>query len=141
MNAEDRMERALKIIIFGAVVVVVLCFVAMATAFAQHTGHPPEHMALHQKFYKHWHMPDNRAVSCCHDEDCKPAEAYKKNGQWYARQEGDTGDFTPIPPNKVDLGLPDSPDNPDGRNHLCGRRYGFNEGGFTVFCFQPAAGY
>jgi hypothetical protein len=140
MTAEDRMASAWRKILYALVIVVVLVVALTVRAFAQHVGHPPEHMALHEKFYKNWHMPDNRKVSCCHDEDCKPAESHKRNGQWYARQVGDTGEFTPIPPNKVDSGLPDSPDNPDGRSHLCGRRYGFNEGGFTVFCFQPGSG-
>lgn len=102
-------------------------------ALAQHA---PEHMALHDKFYNTWMMPDNRAVSCCHGEDCQPAEAYQKNGQWFARQEKDAGDFTPIPSGKVEQDR----DAPDGRSHLCGRRYGFNSGGFTVFCFIAGSG-
>lgn len=97
-------------------------------ALAQHR---PQDMDLHHKFYSTWMMPDNRAVSCCHDEDCKPAEAYMKNGQWYARQDGDEGDFTPIEPKKVEQDR----DSPDGRSHLCGRRYGFNSNNFSVFCF------
>lgn len=105
----------------------------LSRAFAQHD---PEHMQLHDKFYKTWMMPDNRAISCCHDEDCQPAEAYQKNGQWFARQEKDTGDFTPIPPQKVE----GDRDTPDGRSHLCGRRYGFNSGSFTVFCFIAGSG-
>lgn len=100
---------------------------------AQHVGHPPEHMALHDKFYKTWMMPDHPGISCCHDEDCKPAEAHMRNGQWYARQEGDTGDFTPIPPQKVEQNR----DTPDGRNHLCGRRYSSQ---FSVFCFIAGSG-
>jgi len=140
MTAEDRMLRAFwKVLVLVAFVLVMLT-IGLTKALAQHVGHPPEHMALHEQFYQKWHMPDNRAVSCCHDEDCKPAESYKKDGKWYARQVGDTGEFTPIPPNKVDDGLPDSPDNPDGRSHLCGRRYGVDAGGFIVFCFQPGSG-
>ena len=122
--------------------VALVMFMAMA-AFkvrGQEHRHPPEHQSLHERFYKTWTMPTNRAVSCCHDEDCKPAEAYMKNGQWYARHEGDTGDFTPIPQNKVDMGLPDSPEPPDMRAHLCGRRYGFTGGEFTVFCFIAGSG-
>lgn len=102
-------------------------------ALAQHR---PQDMDLHHQFYSSWTMPDNRAVSCCHDEDCKPAEAYMKNGQWYARQDGDNGDFTPIEPKKVEQDR----DSPDGRSHLCGRRYGFSGNNFSVFCFLPASG-
>jgi hypothetical protein len=143
MTAEDRMERAIRWIMIGAVLFVSAMFIVVAlvgSALAQHAGHPPEHQGIHDRFYKAWKMPKNRSVSCCHDEDCKPAEAYMKNGQWYARQEGDTGEFTPIPKDAVDMGLLDSPDPPDTRAHLCGRRYGFNEGGFTVFCFISGSG-
>jgi hypothetical protein len=85
-------------------------------------------------------MPTNRAVSCCNDQDCKPAEAYMKNGRWYARHEGDTQPFTLIPQERVDIGLPDSPDPPDHRAHLCGMRYAGPEGELTVFCFISGGG-
>lgn len=114
----------------GIVAMALACFVSDALA-----QHAPEHMELHRKFYSNWMMPSNRAVSCCHDEDCQPAEAHQENGQWFARQEKDTGDFTPIPADKVEHDR----DTPDGRSHLCGRRYGFNSGGFTVFCFIPGS--
>jgi hypothetical protein len=113
-------------------VVCVLWLIATWPAKAEeHNGHRPQDMELHHKFYKTWMMPDNRAISCCHDEDCKPAEAKQIDGKWYARQEGDQGNFTPIPAHKIEQ----ERDTPDGRNHLCGRRYGFNTGDFTVFCF------
>lgn len=104
--------------------------------------HPPQDAAIHEKFYKKWMMPTNRAVSCCHDEDCKPAEAYMKDGRWYARHVGDPGPFNLIPKDRVDMGLPDSPDPPDARSHLCGRRYGggFNNNEFSVFCFIAGNG-
>jgi hypothetical protein len=121
-----------------AVMIALLAFMySVRISVAQdHSGHRPQDMELHRKFYNSWMMPDNRAVSCCHDEDCRPAEAKKINGQWWARQEGDTGNFSPIPPGKVEIDR----DTPDGRNHLCGRRYGFNAGDFTVFCFIAGAG-
>jgi hypothetical protein len=140
MTAEDKMRHAIGWIIFGAVLFVVGIIGIVAALADEPHQHRPQDLAIHHKFYKHWKMPDNRAVSCCNEDDCRPAEAYLRNGQWYARQEGDDGDFTPIPKHKVDLGLPDSPDNPDGRNHLCGRRYG-PRAEFTTYCFQPAAGY
>lgn len=133
MTAEDRMKRALVIFLLAAAIVIFL-IAGMIRALAQH---PPEHMALHDKFYKTWMMPDHPSISCCHDEDCKPAEAHMRNGQWYARQEGDSGDFTPIPPQKVEQNR----DTPDGRNHLCGRRYSFNGNNqFSVFCFVAGQG-
>ena len=139
MTGEDRMERALRWIMLGAVIFVSLMFILVAligNALAQHVGHPPEHMGLHDKFYKTWKMPDNRAISCCHDEDCQPAEArLRSDGTWEARQEGDKGNFTPVPPSKVEHDR----DSPDGRNHLCGRRLGIGND-FYVYCFLPAAG-
>ena len=126
-------------IIIGAVFTLAFILVGMVSCAAQeHKGHKPEDMAAHTKFYKTWNMPDNRAVSCCHDQDCSSAEAYQKNGKWYARQTGDIGEFTEIPPNKVELDR----DSPDGRNHLCGRKYTYMGAGsgFTVFCFIAGAG-
>jgi hypothetical protein len=144
MTSEGRMLRALvKIFILAvvAVTVIAVLVVLAAKAFAQEPHkHRPQDLAIHHKFYKTWMMPDNRAVSCCHDDDCQPAEARRlPNGQWEARQEGDKGDFTPIPPRKVDMGLPDSPDAPDARAHLCGRRAGPTSD-FFVYCFIAGQG-
>jgi hypothetical protein len=136
MTAEDRMTKALKFIIITGVVILALAVASLVAAFAQEHGHRPQDMALHNSFYRTWMMPDNRAISCCHEEDCRPAEAYQKDGVWYARQDGDKGDFTPVPPEKVEQDR----DSPDGRSHLCGRRYGFDGSRFSVFCFLPASG-
>jgi len=97
-------------------------------------GHTHEGAIGH--FYQSWMMPSNRAISCCHEQDCSPAEAYQKNGQWFARKQHDLGEFTPIDPQKVETDR----DSPDGRSHLCGRRYGFNNNNFSVFCFIAGAG-
>jgi hypothetical protein len=117
-------------------VVVVLWLIATAPAYAQEHRHKPEDADNHHKFYKSWMMPDNRAISCCHDEDCTRAEVQFKDGSWYARQVGDQNPFTKIPSHKVEQ----ERDSPDGSSHLCGRRYFFS-GEFTVFCFLPAAGH
>ncbi len=102
---------------------------------AQHR-HPPEHAALHDQFYKTWTMPHNRAISCCHDEDCKPAQSKLVDGSWYARHTDDDP-WTKIPAERVEH----ERDSPDGRSHLCGRKYGFSGNPeFTVFCFLPAGG-
>ena len=141
MTAEDKMLAALRRLVIIAAVFVIAMLAAAGWALAQGHKHPPEHEALHHKFYKLWKMPTNRAVSCCNDQDCKPAEAYMKDGRWYARHEGDDGPFTLIPKERVDMGLPDSPESPDFRAHLCGMRYGdFNNGEFTVFCFIASSG-
>ena len=102
----------------------------------EHHGHPPEDHAIHEKFYKNWMQPDNRSVSCCHDEDCKPSEARRENGHWIARQIGDEGSWTIVPASKVEYDR----DTPDGRSHMCGRRYGFNNNEFSVFCFIAGSG-
>ena len=124
-------------IIFILAAVIALVFLVSALighARAQHSGHRPQDMELHRRFYNSWMMPDNRAISCCHDQDCRPAEARMVNGQWMARQEGDDGDFTPIPENKIET----ERDTPDGRNHLCGRRNSPHD--FTTFCFIAGSG-
>lgn len=127
----------------GWIIFILACILALmflmtallSRAYAQdHSGHRPQDMEAHRKFYNTWNMPDNRSISCCHDQDCRPAEARQINGQWFARQDGDDGDFTPIPPNKVET----ERDTPDGRNHLCGRRSGPHN--FTTFCFIAGAG-
>lgn len=120
----------------AAISLVMLCGLLVGTAFGQHK---PEHMALHTQFYNTWQMPDNRGVSCCHDEDCEPAEAYQKDGAWYARKISEIPthpEYVRVPPQKVEQDR----DSPDGRNHICGRRYGFNNMELSVFCFLPAGG-
>lgn len=121
-----------------AVAIIVLLIGALFyPVFAQHAGHRPQDIEIHKRFYNSWNMPDNRTVSCCHDMDCQPAQAYQdKQGNWWARQEGDADKpYTLIPPQKIET----ERDNPDGRNHLCGRRYFFS-GDFTVFCFIAGGG-
>lgn len=142
MTAEDRMAQAWRIIFYALAIGVALVVGFTVKAFAQDHKHLPQHEALHHRFYKLWKMPTNRAVSCCNDQDCKPAEAYMKDGRWYARHEGDEGPFNLIPKERVDMGLPDSPESPDFRAHLCGARYGggFNNNEFTVFCFIAGSG-
>jgi hypothetical protein len=121
--------------------VALILFLIFSVAKAHDHKHPPKDADIHHRFYKLWKMPTNRAVSCCNDQDCKPAEAYMKDGRWYARHEGDDGPFTLIPKERVDIGLPDSPEPPDFRSHLCGMRYGgFDNGEFTVFCFIAGSG-
>src|ERR1043166_9428468 len=87
---------ALAVAIIGAVFV-------LKPAFGQdHSGHRPQDMEIHRKFYNTWQMPDNRAMSCCHEQDCRPAEVRSINGWLHARLEGDDGDFTLIPPAKIE---------------------------------------
>lgn len=121
--------RAWIIPILAALTLVLTGVYAKAAELHDHTHEGPV-----GRFYQSWMMPDNRAVSCCHDQDCAPAEAKMENGRWFARHMGTAGDFTPIPRSKIEQDR----DSPDGRNHLCARRDGF--GSLTVFCFLPAIG-
>jgi hypothetical protein len=136
LTAEDRIRQAIGWIIFGAVLFVIgMIGLVVALADEPHK-HRPQDLDIHYKFYNTWKMPSNREISCCHEQDCAPAEARQlSNGQWEARQLGDTGNFTPIPPEKVEYDR----DSPDGRNHLCGRRLGIGND-FYVYCFIAANG-
>lgn len=113
----------------ASIAIAVAILAAGNVAYAQEHQH---HGAV-GRFYESWMMPDNRSVSCCNRSDCNAAESKFENGKWMARQVGDTGSFTSIPPHKVEH----ERDSPDGRSHLCGRR---SLGEFTVFCYLPAAG-
>lgn len=124
---------ALLILSFFALVI---ALGTIALAQEKHHGHPAKDMPIHERFYSNWMMPDNRGVSCCHNEDCAPAEAFRKDGKWFARKEGTGGAYSEIPPQKVET----ERDSPDGRSHLCERRYGTSAGVPTVFCFIPGAG-
>jgi hypothetical protein len=48
-------------------------------------------------------MPDAPHVSCCHNEDCSPAESKVENGNWYARK-SDDDEWIQIPASKVGHG-------------------------------------
>lgn len=115
------------------IVSVVLLIFALSVQAQEHR-HPPQDIGIHHQFYKSWYMPDNRAVSCCHDEDCFPAQSKFVDGFWFARKTDDE-DWIKIPPQKIEQDR----DSPDGRSHLCGRKYTMWNTGFSVFCFLPAA--
>jgi hypothetical protein len=96
--------------------------------------HPAEHQAIHERFYSTWQMPDAPHVSCCHEQDCAPAQSRFVNDHWEARW-ADNDEWVPIPPGKVERDR----DTPDGRSHMCGRRSGVR-GAVTVFCFIRGGG-
>lgn len=89
------------------------------------------------RFYDTWMMPSNRNVSCCHKQDCAAAEAYQKDGYWYARKIGEK-EYTRVPKDHEEHDR----DSPDGRNHLCARPNSntFLGGNTTVFCFIEGNG-
>jgi hypothetical protein len=92
--------------------------------------HQPQDMALHEKFYSNWHMPDNPALSCCNNADCYPTDIKYVDGNIYAKRRED-GKYILIPPQKVEHNR----DNPDGRNHLCAPPPSPSNSSDTVFCF------
>ena len=102
----------------------------VSTAAAQHR-HPPEDVALHEKFYSTWYMPDNPVRSCCNSADCYPTEIKYVGGGIYARRRED-GKYILIPPQKVERNR----DNPDGRNHLCAPPPDSTYPEDSVFCFS-----
>ena len=126
--------------VFSAAMILV-AMVSCARA-QEHKGHPPQDMEIHKRFYSQWMMPSNRSVSCCHNEDCAPAEVRYKDGKTYARQvegSGEIHDFVEVPKSAIETEL----DSPDGRNHLCGRKYTFMgspPNGASVFCFIAGSG-
>lgn len=92
--------------------------------------HPPQDMALHEKFYSTWHMPDNPTLSCCNNADCYPTDIKYVDGSIYARRRED-GKYILIPPQKAEHNR----DNPDGRNHLCAPPPGLPNSPDAVHCF------
>jgi hypothetical protein len=126
-----------KISVTG-IVLGILAAMFIGNVKAEEHGHPARDMEIHHKFYNTWMMPQNRTVSCCHEEDCAPAESKFENGQWLARKDSEpNAEFTPVPPERIEK----ERDTPDGRSHVCGRRYGFSGGtALTIFCFLPGAG-
>jgi hypothetical protein len=97
--------------------------------------HPPQDLALHEKFYSTWRMPDNPTLSCCNNADCYPTDIKLVDGKIYARRRED-GKYILIPPQKVEHNR----DNPDGRNHLCAPPPIGASPADTVYCFALGGG-
>jgi len=116
-----------------------ILILAVSSVIAQEHHHPPQDQAIHERFYSNWMMPDNRAVPCCHNRDCSPAESRLEDGHWVARKIGGDGYWTDVPPEKIEYDR----ESPDGRSHLCSRitwilKLGVEE---LVFCFIPGAAF
>jgi hypothetical protein len=90
------------------------CCMSVRVAGAQEHKHPPEHVQLHDRFYRTWMRPDMPHVSCCSDKDCYPTKARFVNGHWQALRRED-GVWLDVPDEKVERNR----DNPDGQAHLC----------------------
>jgi len=135
MTAEDRMERALRWIMIGAVVFVALMF-AVVAAFA----HDPEHHS-HDEWYAGLMQPDNPNVSCCGIADAYWCdEYYAKDGKAYCRITDDrevagrppvpVGTEIEIPPWKLKF----------DRGNPTGHAVVFLSSGGAVFCFVQGGG-
>ena len=109
--------------------------ISVQTSYAQQHSHPPQDMAVHEKFYSTWYMPDNPRKSCCNKADCYPTEIRMQEGNIFAKRRED-GKFILVPPQKVERNR----DNPDGRNHLCAPPPTASYPPDTVFCFALGGG-
>ena len=105
------------------------------TVMAQERHHPAQDMALHEKFYSTWYMPDEPSKSCCNMADCYPTVVKFQGGQWWALRREDQR-YIPIPWKKVEMNR----NNPDGRNHLCAPPPSAHYAPNTVFCFALGGG-
>jgi len=71
--------------------------------------HPPQDMALHEKFYSTWNVPNNgneRVASCCNLKDCYPTTIKKVGEHWYAQRREDF-QWILIPEGKLEHNQPD----------------------------------
>ena len=115
-----------------------ILILAVSSAIAQEHHHPLQDQAIHERFYSTWMMPNNRTRSCCHEQDCSPAESRVEDGNWVARKIGGDSDWIAVPPEKIERDR----ESPDGRSHLCSRSVWTYKLGDeqVVFCFIPGAG-
>jgi len=104
-------------------------------ARAQDHHHPPADVAIHEKFYSTWMMPDRPDLSCCTRQDCYPTEVRFRDGFWEAKRRED-GVYIRVPWEKVERNR----DNPDGRNHVCMPPPNRSPRGKDVFCFALGGG-
>lgn len=87
MTAEDRMERALKMVMVGAAAFVILCILVIA-AFAHDHDHPEL-----DAWYAGLMQPDNPSVSCCGKSDAYWCDDYfARDGKAYCRITDDRDD-------------------------------------------------
>ena len=86
---------------------------AIGAQAQEHNRHPVRDLALHEKFYSTWHMPDNPTKSCCNMADCYPTEIKIIDGKIYAQRREDSK-WLLVPAQKVERNR----DNPDGRNRI-----------------------
>jgi hypothetical protein len=129
-NRSHHHARALAL----AILTIAACF-QPSQARAQDHNHPPADVAIHERFYSTWMMPDRPDLSCCNRQDCYPTEVRFRDGFWEARRRED-GAYIRVPWEKVE----NNRDNPDGRNHVCMPPPDRGPQGREVFCFALGSG-
>ena len=99
----------------GGLAILVLPTLLLMLGAAEAFGHD---------IYHRWRKPDNPAVSCCDDGDCRPTRAWLGNDGLWRAWNGTT--WLTVPREIV---LPTDYGH-DGRSHLC-EREGY------IYCFTP----
>jgi hypothetical protein len=138
-----RLNRVLKIgglapvsLALVIAILMIAAFFQVSQARAQDHNHPAADVAIHEKFYSTWMMPDRPEVSCCNRQDCYPTEVRFREGFWEAKRRED-GVYVRVPWEKVEKNR----DSPDGRNHVCmppPNHRGYL--GMQVFCLALGSG-
>ena len=133
-----RMYRHILAFLISGILILAISSAIAQEGHQQEGHHPPQDQAIHERFYSTWMVPNNRTMSCCHEQDCSPAESRVEDGNWVARKVGGDGDWVAVPPEKIERDR----ESPDGRSHLCSRRVLTYQPGDEqlVLCFIPGAG-
>ena len=71
-------------------IIPVIVLFSIGAQAQEHNRHPVRDLALHEKFYSTWHMPDNPTKSCCNMADCYPTEIKIIDGKIYAQRREDS---------------------------------------------------
>jgi hypothetical protein len=102
------------------VICLALSFLVVAGARAQHEHHPQD-LALHDKFYSSWLMPNghqDRKLSCCNKQDCYPTPIQLHNGQYWVQRREDKK-WLLVPEGILEQRQDDPRESPDHQSHAC----------------------
>lgn len=108
----------------GLVILAVFAILLLMFIYSRPVGaqeHPAADMALHDKFYLGWRVPNagaERISSCCNQQDCAPADTKHESGHWYGRRRMDAS-WILIPDSLIESNQGDPRESPDGQSHLC----------------------
>ncbi len=103
--------------------IIVSFVLSVAPVMAQEHSHEGEV----GRYYEKWMRPDNRNMSCCHDQHCAVVEQVRReDGGWMMLRTKDQ-QWLFVPNAKIENYRDDARDSPDGRSHLC-------SSGTLVFC-------